>query len=433
MGGEGSGSPTCLCHPAERCEPRVLAPPHLVGYTQESSVERARAWSILRCVGESLHQRAVGGRVNQRTEVAIALRGCRVVTTSMTARLLLARQLGALPGVSWNIVTGDPYEDAPPGLTVDVVPLRRELAPSDVRAVVRMYREFRRRRFDFVQTHTQKASLLGLPAARLSGTTALYTVHGALYFADNTRLANVLGWLFERWCCAWADLVLVQSREDERALPKARICRAKKIRYIGNGIDLERFTASTPSAPRSSPLPLVLMVGRLVREKGCPDFFWLARRLSGKAQFMHVGPSEPDQRDAISPEELASVATDVEFVGAVDDIRPYLAAAAVVVLPSFREGIPRVAMEAAAGGRPVVAYDVRGVREVIDAQSGLLVPRGDRNALERVVGELLGDPRRREGLGRACRARVVERFSENDVVERLRDLYTEVASKGSRR
>ncbi len=64
--------------------------------------------------------------------------------------------------------------------------------------------------------------------------------------------------------------------------------------------------------------------------------------------------------------EIAAASGDVSFIGAVDDIRPYLAAADVVVLPSYREGMPRVAMEAAAAGRPVVAYDVRGVREVVD-------------------------------------------------------------------
>ncbi len=118
---------------------------------------------------------------------------------------------------------------------------------------------------------------------------------------------------------------------------------------------------------------------------------------------------------------------DVTFVGAVDDIRPYLAAADIVVLPSYREGVPRVAMEAAAAGRPVVAYDVRGVREVLDPASGLLVPRGDTVALARVVEDLLADPARRVALGAACQARVLERFSEDDVIDRLRGVYAELA------
>ncbi len=110
-----------------------------------------------------------------------------------------------------------------------------------------------------------------------------------------------------------------------------------------------------------------------------------------------------------------------------DDVRPYLAAADVVVLPSYREGIPRVAMEAAAAGRPVVAYDVRGVREVVDPATGLLVPRGDTAALTAVVAGLLDDPERRAAVGLRCQARVLERFSEDNVIARLRGVYAELA------
>jgi glycosyltransferase involved in cell wall biosynthesis len=348
----------------------------------------------------------------------------------MTARLLLGHQLRALDEVAWSVVTGDAFEDAPGGLIVEVVPIRREFAVSDIVAFVRLWRYFRRQRFDFAQTHTPKASFLGLPAARLSGTTAIYTIHGALFFRDNSRVANVMGWLFERWCCAWADLVLVQSREDEQVLPRAHVCRARKIRYVGNGVVLDRFTAPVAPMPPSGHdpgRPTVLMVSRLVREKGCADFLGLARTLRGRAEFVHVGPVERDQSDALSDSEIAAAGQHVSFVGAVDDVRPYLAAADIVVLPSYREGVPRVAMEAAAAGRPVVAYDVRGVREVIDPATGLLVPRGDTVALAVLVERLLADPGRRAALGRICQARVLERFSEDDVIARLRGVYAELA------
>ncbi len=354
-----------------------------------------------------------------------ALRGCRVVTTSMTARLLLDHQLRALDEISWSVVSGDAYGDAPKDVVVDVVPIRREFALSDVTAFVRLWRFFRRRRFDFVQTHTPKASFLGLPAARLGGTTAVYTIHGSLYFRDNSRQANVLGWLFERWCCSWADLVLVQSREDEVVLPGAHVCPARKIRYIGNGVMLDRFLEAVVPAPRTT-RPFVLMVSRLVREKGCADFLALARSLASQADFVHVGPVEHDQRDALDEAEISAASGYVSFVGSVDDIRPYLAAADVVVLPSYREGIPRVAMEASMAGRPVVAYDIRGVREVVDPAWGLLVPRGDVSALTKVVDALLHDPERRVTLGKACRQRVTEQFSEDDVITRLREIYAQL-------
>jgi glycosyltransferase involved in cell wall biosynthesis len=352
------------------------------------------------------------------------LRGCRIVTTSLTARKLLANQLRSLRQVEWTVVSGDDYDDPPPGVAVEVVPIRREFALADFTALVALWRLLRRERFDFVQTHTPKASFLGLPAARLSGTFAIYTMHGALYFADNGKAANLLGWCFERWCCAWANRVLLQSREDERTLPAARVCPARKLTYVGNGIVLPTFLAEVPSAIEDAQ-PIVLMVSRLVREKGCGDFLELARALHGRARFVHVGPFEHDQSDALDEDEVREAADSglVTFVGGVDDVRPWLAAADLVVLPSYREGIPRVAMEAAAMGKPVVAYDIRGVREVIDQTTGLLVPRGDLRGLCTKVATLLDEPDRWADLGDACRQRVVSLFSEDGVLDRLRTVY----------
>ena len=174
-----------------------------------------------------------------------------MVTTSLTARVLLANQLRSMPEIDWTVVSGDAYDEPPEGVAVEVVPIRREFALSDFASFHRLWRYLRRQRFDFVQTHTPKASFLGLPAARLAGTPALYTIHGALYFGDNSRMANVLGWCFERWCCTWADRVLVQSREDESALPAAGICRRGKLDYVGNGIVMDRFLATGGARPVS--------------------------------------------------------------------------------------------------------------------------------------------------------------------------------------
>lgn len=349
-------------------------------------------------------------------------RGCRLVTTSLTARVLLANQLRRLHGIAWTVVSGDAYEDAPDGVSVRVVPIRREFSLSDVASFVGLWRLFRQERFDVVQTHTPKASFLGLPAARLAGSRAVYTVHGALYFDGNGARANALGWCFERWCCQWAHQVLVQSREDERVLPSVRICPSRKLAYVGNGIVMDRFLDPVAPALRSE-RPIVMMVSRLVREKGCADFLAIAESLAGRADFVHVGPFEHDQSDALTDDEVEAARGYVQFVGGVDDVRPYLASAAVIVLPSYREGIPRVAMEGAAMGRPVAAYDVRGVREVIDPESGLLAPRGDRAALARIIEGLLDDPDRAAALGAQCRIHVVECFNEDRVIERLEATY----------
>lgn len=345
---------------------------------------------------------------------------------ALTARLLLAGQLRALPEIDWTIVSGDPYPDAPADLTFVHLPMQRELALSDLSSLAALYRFFRRHRFSFVQTHTQKASLLGLPAARAAGLRTLYTMHGCLYFKDNTRLQNLVAWIFERWCCTWAGKVLVQSREDAVTLPRARICPARKVVHVGNGIDLDRFQRA-PLPWRPGAKPVVMMVGRLVTEKGCRDFFAVAEALHDQARFVHVGPVEVDQHDAVPAAEIEALSATgrVEFLGPTDDVVPHLRNADLVLLPSYREGIPRVAMEAAAMGRPVAGYDIRGMREVIQPTLGLLVPRGDVARLTELVRSLVGDADRRATLGRACRDWAAANFSERTVVERLRAVYAE--------
>lgn len=337
-------------------------------------------------------------------------------------------QLKSLSEMRWTIVSGDEYVRAPAEFDVYHVPMTREPSLGDLRAAWNLYRFFRRRRgLAFVQTHTPKASLLGLPAARLAGLPALYTMHGCLYFKDNSRFGNTAGWVFERWCCSWANRVLMQSREDLEVVQKARICPPRKAVHIGNGIDLERFV-EMPQEPAADGRPTVVMVSRLVTEKGCRDFFDVARALHDKARFVHVGPTEDDQHDAIGPEELRSLSEGgyVEFVGPVEDVRPYLARAQLALLPSYREGIPRAAMEAAASGRPVAGYNVRGVREVIPPELGLLVPRGDVQALIELVDKLLDDPERLVALGESCRRWVVQEYSERLVVDRVRRVYLDL-------
>ena len=307
------------------------------------------------------------------------------------------------------------------------VSMSRELSWTDVASAVALLRYFRANRFAFVQTHTPKASMLALPAARLAGHKTVYTMHGALYFRGNRRLPNIAGWLFERWCCSWAHVVGMQSKEDTEVLPRALICPARKVRYQGNGIDFDRF-APRPPSPVDARLPVVLNISRLVSEKGCLDFFNVAERLAGQARFLHVGPTEADQRDAVDPSLIRSLEQRgiVEFVGDVRDVRPYLADADLFVLPSYREGIPRACMEAAAMGVAVVAYDVRGVREVVAPGLGLLAPRGDTTALIGIVSGLLHDPRRRAEAAQACETWVRDRFDERLVYDRLRTIYADL-------
>ena len=200
-----------------------------------------------------------------------------------------------MPEIDWTVVSGDGYDDPPDGVAVEVIPIRREFALSDCR----------RRSSGCGATCAASASTScrptprrprssALPAARLAGTPAIYTIHGALYFEDNGRKANILGWCFERWCCQWANRVLVQSREDEVALPRVRNLPAWQAGLRGQR-DRDGPVSGAGGAALHADRPIVMMVSRLVREKGCADFLALAARCRAGPTSSTSGPFEHDQ------------------------------------------------------------------------------------------------------------------------------------------
>ena len=288
------------CYPAHGFEVSTLGPFRFticrIG-ALTSSRDAARAGRDGPGVGP-----AVGGRVEQGTRVSVAPRGCRVVTTSMTARLLLAHQLRAIDEVSWSVVSGDAFADPPKDVSVQVIPIRREFALSDLAAFVRLWRYFRRPSFRLrPDPHTQgvvSRSARG-PLERHQGDlhdSRLAVLPRQPPRRQHPRVAvrNVV--LRVGACGAGPE------QGGREVLPRAHICPAGKIRYVGNGVVLDHFTPPNPATeswPRPE-RPTVLMVSRLVREKGCADFLGLARALHGQADFVHVGPVEPDQSDALS-------------------------------------------------------------------------------------------------------------------------------------
>ena len=172
-------------------------------------------------------------------------------------------------------------------------------------------------------------------------------------------------------------------------------------------------------------------VGRLVAEKGYRELFAAARavrRADPRVRFLAVGAPDLDKADAIGQAELARAAEDVLVTGWRDDVRDLLAVMDVFVLASWREGMPRSAIEAAAMGRAMVLTDIRGCREVArHDREALLVPPRDPDALAGAISRLAGDPALRQRLGAAARDRALERFSEAKVADRVVEHYRRLA------
>jgi glycosyltransferase involved in cell wall biosynthesis len=301
---------------------------------------------------------------------------------------------------------------------------------ADARAFVELVRIFRAERFDVVHTHNPKPGVLGRIAARIARVPrVLNTVHG-YYAAPGDRLARVAPVMTAEWLAArCSDVELFQSGEDQRWARRLHVARPGRSVLLGNGVALDRFPSTLDDASAAALRAdlgiddgelVVTTVGRMVREKGIVEFVDAAhavRAAEPRVRFVVVGPLDADKHDALSSVDIDRASGDVTFAGWRDDVADVMAVSDVFVLASWREGMPRSAIEAAASGLPSVLTDIRGCREVVrDGIEGKLVPPQSPDLLAAAILSLVRDPEARERMGKAARARAEQSFDERRVV-----------------
>ena len=185
-----------------------------------------------------------------------------------------------------------------------------------------------------------------------------------------------------------------------------------------------------PAPPADGP-PTFLLIGRLLRDKGVVEFVEAARMLRRDvpaARFQLLGPIDDGNRTAITEAELASWVREgvVEYLGVTDDVRPFVAWASAVILPSYREGLPRSLLEGAAMERPLIATDVPGCRDVVEeGVNGHLCMVRDPASLAAAMKRIAQLPQeQRVAMGREARRRVQGRFSEDFVTRAYLDVLS---------
>lgn len=327
----------------------------------------------------------------------MTVRVAHVTTIDQSLRYLLLNQLRSIADAGYQ-VTGisAPGPDVPAlethGIRHIAVPLTRRMTPlADLRALLRLYRVFRRERFTIVHTHTPKPGLLGQLAARLAGTPAVVnTIHG-FYFHEHMPPTQRRFYItLERIAARCSDLILSQSSEDLDTAVRLGMCPRERIQLLGNGIDIRRFDRSRIEPAHLARLrqtlglppgvPVIGFVGRLVAEKGVIELARAAQQVQsrfGPVALLVVGGVDREKADALTPEDIqvaAGTATCV-FAGVRQDMPEMYALMDIFALPSYREGFPRAPMEASAMGVPCVVTDVRGCREAVEHErNGLLTP-----------------------------------------------------------
>ena len=306
----------------------------------------------------------------------------------------------------------------------------------------RLYRLLRAIRPHVVHSHTPKGGLLGMLAARLAGVPVrVYTIHGLPLMTACGWKRLLLLWT-ERTACWCAFGVLSVSFSIRMAAVRKRICPAAKIKVLlggsSNGVNAQREfsparngTASRQAIRRQHGIPqdalVISFVGRIVRDKGMVELAEAWRTLRNQFPSLHlllIGPFEP--QDPVPAEVERSFRSDprIHLIGHVDDVSPYYAATDVLVLPTYREGLPGVLLEAAAMELPVVATRVPGcVDAVVDGVTGALVPSRNAKALAAAVAAYLVDSELRRKHGMAGRQRVLKEFRQEAVWQALYEEY----------
>ena len=320
------------------------------------------------------------------------------------------------------------------GLAHHAVPLsRRGLNPfAELRTLWSLARLYRRLRPELIHQVTSKPVLLGGLAARLAGAPAVVSAVSGLGYLFITRgwaAAALRGLIKLGYRLALrrpGARVIFQNPDDRRKfLDQGLIEAGADVLIKGSGVDTARFAPS----PEPDGEPLVVLPARMLRDKGVAEFVAAARALRAEgvqARFALAGDSDPGNPTAIPETQLRAWQDEglVEWWGYRADMPEVLAQAHIVCLPSYREGLPKSLIEAAACARPIVSCDVPGCREIARAgENALLVPPRDAEALAGALRELLGDPELRRRLGARGRALVEAEFSLERVIEQTLALY----------
>lgn len=272
---------------------------------------------------------------------------------------------------------------------------------------------------------TAKPNVYGTLAARTLGIPVINNVSGlGTAFIRQGILSSIVSRLY-RVAFAGSSTVFFQNAEDRDLFVSTGIVSFGKTRLLpGSGIDTGLFT---PAPRKNDPASsfAFLLVARLLRDKGVHEFVEAARivrRSHPSARFQMLGSLDVANRTAIGREEVEQWVAEgvIEYLGTTDDVRAPIAAADCVVLPSYREGMPRSLLEAAAMAKPLIATDVPGCREIArDGQNALLCRVRDAASLAEAMLRMLDKtPPEREAMGMAGRHLAASEFDESIVIDR---------------
>ena len=319
---------------------------------------------------------------------------------------------------------------------------------KDLKALWQIYKIFRKEKPFIVHTHTPKAGLLGMLAAKLAGVPhRLHTTAGLPLLVYGGLYRKVLN-AMERLTNACATQVFPNSFNMMKTMEELHLCKPKKMRVIGNGssngIDTTYFSVEQTIADTGKDRKVwrdelglkeddftFIFVGRVVKDKGINELVDSMRRLVPhhlNCRLLMVGDYEPTL-DPIAPENVAFFKNDkcTIFMGWQKDVRPYMMAADALVFPSYREGFPNVVMQAGAMGLPSIVTDINGCNEIIiDGRNGRIIAPRNVDALHDMMDHFLTHPAEVKQMATNAREAITTRYERQIIWNELLKTYNEL-------
>lgn len=332
------------------------------------------------------------------------------------------------------------------GVKLVTIDIPRKISPTrDIIALWKLFRFFRKEKFDIVHSTTPKAGMLSAIASRLAGTPIrLHTFTGQAWVEMSGLLriiAKAGDWLTARL----NTLCYADSHSQMNFIVEERVCLSHRINVIGagslSGVDLSRFSPDRWKDSRKHILQeigippdslVISFIGRITRDKGVNELlsaFALLRDSGFSCTLLMIGPVENSDG---SFSDTLTVKSDpaVRFIGYTQEPERFLSVTDIFCLPSYREGFGNVIIEAAAMGVPSIGTDIVGLRNsIVNGETGILVPTQNVKALEHALKTLLTNENKRKEMGSKAQARARQMFSSECVTKALLEEYARLHRK----
>ena len=314
---------------------------------------------------------------------------------------------------------------------------------KELRSLLHLLLIYSRERPDVVHHFTAKGILYGSLAAALTGVHAIVNAvtGGASALGNVISKTNIVykgvQWMLKRifrFVLSGTEVIFQNPDDLDSFVDQGLVKRHRSHLIKGSGVDLDSFRP----VPESNGTPKIMLAGRLLWNKGVGEFAEASRRINGggtRARFILVGDTDESNPMSVSEEQIAKWEREgiVEWWGFQEDMPAVFAEMHVVCSPTFyREGVPKVLIEAAACERSIVTTDVPGCREIVhDGENGFLVPSKDTDALVAALEKLLENKERRKEMGRLGRQIVRDEFSVEQVVSETMSVYDRLTARGN--